>query len=79
MAWHQRENGVTAGHFETWYEPASVGQFDGQGHQSQSRMSVEPLANIWSAASLQGLGAMTPGTTTSWPIPAGAGASAGEI
>lgn len=79
MAWHQPENGVTADHFETWYEPASVGQFDGQGHQSQSRMSVEPFANIWSAASLQGRGATTAGTTTSRPIPAGAGASACEI
>jgi hypothetical protein len=32
MAWHQHENWVTAYHFETWYELASAGQFDGQGY-----------------------------------------------
>ena len=34
MAWHQHENWVTAYHFETWYELASAGQFDGQGHHT---------------------------------------------
>jgi hypothetical protein len=31
MAWHQPEKWVTAYHFETGYEFASAGQFDGQG------------------------------------------------
>ena len=68
-----------AEHFETWFELASAGQFDGQG-APRSPMSAWPFANIWNAASLPTAlpepGVMTAGTTTSWPIPAKAGACA---
>ncbi len=73
-----------AEHFETWHQLASAGQFDGQGDhrtpEPPSPMSAKPFANTSNAASLPmalpGRGVMTVDTTTSWPIPAKAGACA---
>ena len=70
-----------AEHFETWFELASCGQFVGQSdHHTPSLMSAKRFANIWSAASsrtaLLGPGVTIVDTTTSWPIPAKAVASA---
>jgi len=60
---------TVAEHFETWFELASAGQFDGQGdHHTPAPYVEKAFASIWSAASLptalRGHVAMTAGTTT---------------
>ena len=69
-----------AEHFQTWFELASAGQFDGQGDQHTPTKPYvrQAFRKFWNAASLpmalRAPGVMTAGTTASWPIPAKVGA-----
>ena len=71
-----------AEHFETWHELASAGQFDGQGDHHTPKPYVRLAFRKYLERGIFAHGfamawvVMTAGTTTLWPIPAKAVASA---
>ena len=71
-----------AQHFETWFELASAGQFDGQGDHHTPKPYVRQAfrkyleCGIFAHGFARAWVVMTAGTTTSWPIHAKAAASA---
>jgi hypothetical protein len=71
-----------AEHFETWFELASAGQFDGQGDHHTPKPYVRQAfrkyleCGIFAHGFARAWVVMTAHTTTSWPIPAKAVASA---
>ena len=71
-----------AEHFETWFELASCGQFDGQGDHHTPKPYVRQAfrkyleCGIFAHGFARAWVVTIAGTTTSWPIPAKAVASA---